>query len=62
MSLSPAGETADRVETWLPPMNQLTIKTPNPKCRLIVVFNRVLTGDTVSNVGIFDPPCELAPL
>jgi hypothetical protein len=44
-------------------MDQIFIKTPNPKC--LLVFNRVYrleSGDTVSHVGIFDPSCELAPL
>jgi hypothetical protein len=33
-------------------MDQISIKTPNPKCRL---YWCLITGDTVSRVGIFDP-------
>jgi hypothetical protein len=39
---------------------QITIKTPNPKCRLfwcLIEFYRL-----VSYVGIFDPSCKLSPL
>jgi hypothetical protein len=44
-------------------MDEGTIKTPNPKCRLYWWFNRVYrSGDTVSHVGIFDPSCELLPI
>jgi hypothetical protein len=43
-------------------MDQITIKTPNPKCRLYrYLFNRVYRLEIVSHVGIFDPSCELAP-
>ncbi len=28
----------------------------------LLMFNRVIDGDTVSHVGILEPSCELAPL
>jgi hypothetical protein len=42
----------------------ITIKTPNPKCRLYwcLIEFKDWSGDTISHVGIFDPLCELAPL
>jgi hypothetical protein len=45
------------------PMDQISIKKSNPKCRLywcLIEFLdwRLETGDTVSHVGIFDPYCE----
>jgi hypothetical protein len=45
-------------------MDQISIKAPNPKCRLYWYFtvHSLYIGDTVSHVGIFDPSCELAPL
>ncbi len=39
-------------------MDQISLKTPNPKCRLywcLIQFNKV------SHAGIFDSSCELAP-
>jgi hypothetical protein len=45
-------------------MDEGTIKTPNPKCRLywrlIEFIDRRYC--TVSHVDIFDPSCELLPL
>ncbi len=44
--------------------DQITIKTLNRKCRLhwrLIDFID-WSGDTVSQVGVFDPFCELAPL
>jgi hypothetical protein len=49
--------------TTLQPVDQITRKIPNPKCRLyrcLIVF--IDWRDTVSHVGIFDHSCELAPL
>ncbi len=47
-------------------MDQITIKTPNPKCRLywclICRVYRLENGDTVSHVGIFDPSYKLPSL
>ncbi len=43
------------------PMDQITIKTPNPKSRLYWCLIEFI-GDTVSHVGIFDSSSELAPL
>ncbi len=43
-------------------MDQITIKTPIPKCRLYWCLIESEIGDTVSHVGIFDKSCELAPL
>jgi hypothetical protein len=40
-------------------IDQITIKTPNPKCRLYWCLQ---TGDKVSHVGISDPSCKLAHL
>jgi hypothetical protein len=39
-------------------MDQITIKTPNPKCRLYWC----LTGDTVSHVGIFYGKVEVVSI
>ncbi len=43
-------------------MDEGTIKTQNPKCRLVLKRVYRLHGDTVSRVGIFDFSCELLPL
>ncbi len=43
-------------------MDQTTIKTPIPNCRLYWCLIELETGDRVSHVGIFLPSCELAPL
>ncbi len=44
-------------------MDEVTIKTPNPKCWSLLVFNRVYRLEIqVCHVGIFGPSCELAPL
>jgi hypothetical protein len=35
------------------PMDQISIKTPNLKCRLYWCLKSLLTGDTVNHVGIY---------
>ncbi len=45
----------------LPPIDQITIKTSNPKCRLYCCLIEFIDL-SVSHVGIFDPCCKLAPL
>jgi hypothetical protein len=47
---------------WTVLMDQITIKTTNPKCRLYWFLIEFMIGDTVSHVGIFDPSCELVNL
>jgi hypothetical protein len=36
-------------------IDQITIETPNPKCRLYGCLVEFIDGDTASHVGIFDP-------
>ncbi len=46
-------------------MDQISIKTPNPKCRLywcLIEFIDWSSGDTVSHVGFFNPSCEQEPV
>jgi hypothetical protein len=43
-------------------MDEGTIKTPNPKCRLYWCLVEFIDRRTVSHVYIFDPSCERAPL
>jgi hypothetical protein len=56
--------------TWFVPMDELTLKTPNPKCRLffkidlLTDFVALCLTDFIEEihsliVGIFDPACEL---
>jgi hypothetical protein len=42
-------------------MDQISIKTPNPNCRLYWSLIEFVVR-RYSHVGIFDPFCELAPL
>ena len=42
-------------------MEQISIETPNPKCRLYWCAIEFIDW-RYSHVGIFDPSCELAPL
>jgi hypothetical protein len=46
------------------PHGQISIKTPNPKCRLYWCLIEFIdcTVDTVNHLGIFNPSFELAPL
>ncbi len=45
------------------PMDQIFIKTPNPKCRPYWCLIEFIAGDTVSHVGIFRPALwSIAPL
>ncbi len=43
-------------------MDEITIKIPNPKCRLYLVYNIVYRLKTVSHLGIYDPSYEPLPL
>ncbi len=43
-------------------MNQITIKTPNPKFLSLLVFNRFYRQEYSQSCWYFDPSCELAPL
>ncbi len=56
------GENAETTLVFVHTIDQLTMKTPNPKCRLYWWLKEFLEWDTVSHVGIFDPSCKLAPL
>jgi hypothetical protein len=50
---------------FVAPMDEGTLKTPNPKFRLFWCLIEIIdwsSGVIVSHVGIFDPSSELLPL
>jgi hypothetical protein len=49
------------VRAAMRPYDQITIKTPNPKCRLYWFLIEFIDWSTVSHVGIFYLLCEALP-
>ncbi len=42
-------------------MEQISIETPNPKCWLYWCLIEFIDSSTVSQVGIYNPSCEVVP-